>query len=221
MKDSAARIANSRPNRQKSGGPRTASGKARASRNALRHGLAALTHRSPEASSQIEQMAREICGTDTYPLLLEEARSIAECELMLRCVRAEKLAVVERLFDGTAIALANKRDNSIALAKEKMRETGLAFEEIARMKARYGARDAQWPLILGPYHVELPAHPGWWPKPPPERDEVDALCEALPDLIRLDRYERRAWSRRTRHLRRFMMIKSTSPSQEARRRKAP
>jgi hypothetical protein len=28
-----------------------------------------------------------------------------------------------------------------------------------------------------------------------ERDEHEALKEAIPDLIRLERYERRAWSR--------------------------
>ena len=39
------------------------------------------------------------------------------------------------------------------------------------------------------------------------RDELAALEEASLDLIRLDRYERRAWSRQKRAMRSFMNIK--------------
>ena len=40
-----------------------------------------------------------------------------------------------------------------------------------------------------------------------ERDETAALEEAAIDLIRLDRYERRAWSRQKRALRAFINLK--------------
>jgi len=36
---------------------------------------------------------------------------------------------------------------------------------------------------------------------PEVRDEVECLCLALPDLLRLERYERRALSRRRRAIR--------------------
>jgi hypothetical protein len=39
------------------------------------------------------------------------------------------------------------------------------------------------------------------------RDETAALEEAALDLVRLDRYERRAWSRQKRAMRSFMNIK--------------
>ena len=45
------------------------------------------------------------------------------------------------------------------------------------------------------------------PVPIKVRDEVDTMREAIPDLKRLMRYERRAWSRRKRALRNFMDIK--------------
>jgi hypothetical protein len=48
----------------------------------------------------------------------------------------------------------------------------------------------------------------WSPSPIIERDEHDALSEALPDLDRLIRYERRAWSRRKRTVREFIAIKA-------------
>ena len=43
-----------------------------------------------------------------------------------------------------------------------------------------------------------------------ERNEFDAMCLALPDLRRRDRYARRAWSRRMRAIDRFIAIKARS-----------
>jgi hypothetical protein len=43
---------------------------------------------------------------------------------------------------------------------------------------------------------------------PDDRDELDALCGAGPDLKRLARYERRAWSARKRAFLEFMEAKS-------------
>jgi hypothetical protein len=40
-----------------------------------------------------------------------------------------------------------------------------------------------------------------------ERNDHEALKEALPDLKRLDRYERRVWSAQKRAIREFMNIK--------------
>ena len=40
-----------------------------------------------------------------------------------------------------------------------------------------------------------------------KRDEYEALEAGVPDLIRLERYERRAWSRQKRALRDFMNTK--------------
>ena len=43
-----------------------------------------------------------------------------------------------------------------------------------------------------------------------ERDEYEALEAAILDLIRLGRYERRAWSRQKRAIGEFMKIKMAS-----------
>ena len=42
-----------------------------------------------------------------------------------------------------------------------------------------------------------------------QRDEHEAMQEAIPDLVRLERYERRAWSRQQRAIRKFLGIKFT------------
>jgi hypothetical protein len=39
---------------------------------------------------------------------------------------------------------------------------------------------------------------------PPDRDEVDAFCEAIPDLKKLERYEQRTLSRQNRAIRDFL-----------------
>jgi hypothetical protein len=95
---SPTQIAANRRNGRRSRGPRTATGKSRASRNALRYGLAAITHRNPAQSPLIERIARAICADDQNPLLLEHALTIAENEIVLIRVRAERVAAIERRY---------------------------------------------------------------------------------------------------------------------------
>ena len=103
-------------NGRKSRGPRTSAGKARASRNARRHGLAAFSSKDdPVMVEQIEQMVNAICADDDDPLLRQQAGMIAENQLWLSCVKAEKVALIERLRDPTAFALS--KDTSLAQAK--------------------------------------------------------------------------------------------------------
>jgi hypothetical protein len=42
---------------------------------------------------------------------------------------------------------------------------------------------------------------------PDKGDDVDSLCAALPELVALERYERRALSRRRRAIRRFNALR--------------
>jgi hypothetical protein len=203
---SARKIAANRSNARKSRGPQTAAGKFNASRNALRHGLSAVTQRNSVRFAETERIAMAICSGESDPLLFEQALVIAESEVLLRSVRAERVAMIERLHDGTAIALA-KGDNSMALAKARLDQGMLAFDELDRIRIRLGLTNDGLP-IWTPELEDRPLEPGWRPAPPKIRDEVDAFFEALPDLERLDRYERRAWSRRKRAIRNFMEIKS-------------
>ena len=105
---SERKIAANRINARKSRGPRSAAAKARVSHNALRHGLAALKHLDAALPRDIELMANAICAGDTNPLLFEQALVIAESEMVLRCVRAQRIAVIERLRDIKAMPLAKE-----------------------------------------------------------------------------------------------------------------
>src|SRR5271169_4217282 len=59
------------------GGPKTAAGKRIASRNALRHGLTAVTHRRFAHPTDIERFAKALCGSDDDPNLFEDALDVA------------------------------------------------------------------------------------------------------------------------------------------------
>jgi hypothetical protein len=203
---SEKKIAANRANARKSCGPRTASGKGRISRNALRHGLAALKHLDPKLPQDTERMAKVICGDDTNPLLFEQAVMIAESEMVLGCVQAECVGVIERLRDVTAIALA-KGDNRIALAKAKSREVRLAWAELVPLRAKIDAMTKEEQIKLAEEEERRERESASMHAPIEERDEFDAMREAMPDLKRLARYERRAWSRRKRAIRTFIEIK--------------
>jgi hypothetical protein len=74
------RAAAKRQNARASTGPRTAAGKARVARNALRHGLTAPVAADSAFAPQIEAMARKICGSlpnvrrDDWSRAMPEAR---------------------------------------------------------------------------------------------------------------------------------------------------
>ena len=214
---SEKKIAANRINGQQSRGPRTAAGKSRASRNALRHGLATITCDNSVLFPEIERLAKAICGGDTNPLLFEQALLIAESEIVLRCVRAERAGSIERLRDTTAEPLANG-DNRLALARAKFNEAKLQYEKLIKAKgARDDDRSGKAKTETGAVdNDEVKGESGAVEgqasdnneEEPTLRDEFDAMHAARPDLDRLVRYERRAFSRRKRAIRDFIEIKA-------------
>ena len=225
------KIAANRRNSRKSTGPRTAAGKTDASRSALRHGLAAITHRQPAPSIEIEEFARALCGDDADPALFAHAVKIAEREMDLRAIRAQQVVVVERLHEPYLVPFA-KKDNMLQLAKGRYMEGWLAEWEIAALV----------PKLLEKYKDHMPPPNELDDKDPDivplrlkvlleesdyideetregarkqikereqieRRDEYEALGAAVDDLIRLDRYERRAWSRQKRAVREFILFR--------------
>jgi hypothetical protein len=202
---SARKIAANRLNSRKSCGPRSKAGKAHASLNARRHGLSTIARGNPTFLPEIERMAKAICADDTNPPVLDQALIIAENALVLRCVQAERVAVVERLWDAKATALA-KRCNYAALVKARMREFELAHDELEQIEPIvYSMMEPGRTMPL--WEGGSGKNKGEYYEPVPERDEVDAMRAAMPDLVRLMRYERRAWSRQKRAIRRFMNAK--------------
>lgn len=229
---SQRKIAANRSNCRKSCGPRTAAGKAKASRNAVRHGLAAITRPHPPLSPEIERLAKAICAENDDPALVAQAQAIAANELVLRAVREQQIAVIERLRESTAIALA-KGDNSLEIAKGRFMQSWLAHRDIVSLVPKAiekykeqspgpeaSVADAEFDPPLVPLHLKVLLEEPDWNEPDEgvlalarkeikkeERNECEALEAAAPDLVRLDRYERRAWSRQKRAIRNFIDTK--------------
>jgi hypothetical protein len=236
---SERKTATNRSNSRTSCGPRSAAGKNKVSRNAMRHGLAALVHRQPVPSAQIEQLADAICGGEQYPLLHEQAGIIAETALILQAVQAQKSALIERLRDREAIALASG-DNGLIRAKARHLQSERSIEHLSALCAGVLERNKNRlePAVKGeaiqpngcllgdfvPLQIKLldeyaqadgsmveayetrSERLDQAGKLLKERNERQAVLEALPDLVRLDRYERRAWSRQKRAIRNFIRI---------------
>jgi hypothetical protein len=210
--------------RTRSGGPHTGAGKMRSSLNAMRHGLAASQHRQTAPPDTVDCLAQAICGGKDDAELLAAARATAETAFVLHVIWQQKLIVIERLKDATAIAL-RKGDNSFALAKARFLEAWIAYREIQKLV----------PQVIKKYEVNIPPKDldgdivpvkikALVEEPTDEeqqralqfarreiqcqqRNEYEALEEAIPDLIRLERYERRAWSRQKRAIREFVLIR--------------
>lgn len=97
MTGSGGKRAANRANAAKSTGPRSAAGKVRSSKNALRHGLN-LPITQSVASGEVEALARCLAGGD--PGRLGAARAAAEAQLDLRRIRgAENLILVKTIGD--------------------------------------------------------------------------------------------------------------------------
>ena len=88
-----------RRNAAQSTGPRSATGKARVRRNALRHGLRAIRLDEPRARAEVQRIVRMLCPGDADPRCVDQAMTIAECHVMLSRVRAARVAMIERIQD--------------------------------------------------------------------------------------------------------------------------
>jgi len=81
------KITANRANARASTGPKTADGRARAARNALRHALSIPVCSNPALSEEVETLAREIAGSGANEETQELARRVAEAQIDLRRVR--------------------------------------------------------------------------------------------------------------------------------------
>ena len=202
---SERRILANQINGKKSRGPQTWAGKMRARQNALRHGLSTIGISNPIYANEIAEIVKAICGDRNDPLLIEQAVVIAESVVVLRYVRIEQAAAIDWFRHS---ATTSGRQHGVAEPKARFNEMEVALAELQRIHF-FAKGPSKLPgEMRNPTEKpkKPPAGPDWMPQR--ERSEEEAMRAAMPELRRLARYERRAWSRRKRALRRFMEIEA-------------
>jgi hypothetical protein len=188
---SAGRTKANRANARASTGPRTAQGRTHSARNARRHGLSLPVLSNPALSEEVEPLARDIAGAGATPEILELARRIAESQIDLRRVRSARHELLSSaLCDPDYVSPAAKRKRAkLAVEAAKLRAR-LAFSPHLRST----------PLIaqlLTGLESSLQSPPGG-----PQKFAT-ILADMTGQLAAMDRYERRALSRRKFAIRAF------------------
>jgi hypothetical protein len=172
-------------------------GRARSAENALRHGLNRVSRRHPLYQEDIYTIAKMMCADDGNPELFEAAVRVAECDVLIREARLYRHRMVLRLLDAYSLPLGaanEERKNRVEMFDKKI-EAGAKLVKIAPGKSSAPEERTEFNALAKEYF--------FWPK---DRRPEEALTLAVPELIRISRYERRAWSRRKRALLAFMAI---------------
>jgi len=167
----------SRRNGSKGRGPKSAEGLRRASQNARIHGLNIPVSADPELSSRAERLARLIGGPNANDSTLHEARVIAEAQMELQRVRRLRL---ERLLHPS-------------LVKKPLTLTGL--------RTLIKSVEASIPDMWDQMDIVDKAVEDLLPKVEPQLH--DKIGQVVASFKKLDRYEKRALSRRKFAMRRF------------------
>ena len=167
-------------------------------------------------------LAKAICNGATDPLLFEQALIIAENGFVLDCVQTEWLAAIERHRDRAATPLATG-DLGLARAKARLGRAKLSYQMLVEAPRKHAAANNATSSNAAPTTAASAGEAQMRSNRqreraatdqagrgtlPLERDEFEAMRWAMPDLNRLQRYRRRAWSRHRRAFHRFMEIHS-------------
>jgi hypothetical protein len=172
---SGHKIKANRTNAQASTGPKTADGRARAARNALRHGLSLPVCSNPVLSEEVETLAREIAGPGADAKTQDLARQVAEAQIDLRRVRYARHKLLSD-------ALADPHYDS-----------GREAIAVLRSLPRKNAPDLPVENLVA-FVNSTPQGPNKF---------ATILSQQAKQLLAMDRYERRALSRRRSAIRAF------------------
>jgi hypothetical protein len=176
---SERKIRANRANARASTGPKTARGRSHATRNALRHALSLPVSSDPFLSEEVEALAREIVGTDANVEKQQFAHRIAEAQIDLRRVRHARHQIVSQALSDpdyeSQVMLRNKAALAIRILRRSDPDTPMPDEVVEFLSSK----------PQGPYKF------------------ATIVADKTRRLLALDRYERRALSRRKFAIRAF------------------
>ena len=169
---SIRKIKANRANARASTGPTTAQGRARTARNALRHALSLPVSCDPVLSEAVDALARKITGPGADANIQELARRVAEAEIDLGRVRYAR----HRLLNCA------------------LRDPDYEFEARVREKDALVWRCARVDGAFTPKPYDVLEFLNSKPEGPLKLAMI--LSDQARQLLAMDRYERRALSRR-------------------------
>jgi hypothetical protein len=175
---SARQLAANRLNAQRSVGPRSPRGKARASVNARRHGLSVPAIADPRLDSEVRELAQRIAGTRADPSY--QALSVAHAQIDLERVRrlrhdwiATALRDLTQAADREADKVGDVLEDILGILRTIKSGPNSASPTVARLEQITALRRASRARRKGVDHTAM-----------------------IGALARLDRYERLCLSRR-------------------------
>jgi hypothetical protein len=167
---SERKIKANRENARASTGPKTPHGRARAARNAFRHGLSLPVYCDPGLSEEVEALAQVIAGPDANTEIKELAHRIAELELDVRRVRRVRHELLSRALGNPGYASGAKIREAIISQLRRGNAGNVSTEHLLKLVIPRAAEGPQKFAVILRYEGKR--------------------------LLVLDRYERRALSRR-------------------------
>lgn len=168
------KLAANRANARLGTGPKTAAGKSISAQNARRHGLSVSISSDPYYSGRITDLVTKIADANAAPNILQGARRVAEAQSDIFRIRRKR-------FDLLSCALYEP---------EYLDKYRKARDAVLKIVSRF-ARQSGAETVLPPKLAKLVNSDfRWMPKGPQKLEYI------LEDLRVMDRYERRALSRR-------------------------
>ena len=175
---SKRKIRANRANARASTGPKSRQGRARAARNALRHGLNLPVCADPALAEEVEALTHEIAGSDASAEIRELARQVAEAQIDLRRVRYARQQLLSR-------NLSDPDYRSRFRSRAQVRAANKAIDLLRRFAPKVHASVVA---------KRLPPMTG-------RRNSYLILSQEAPHLMTMDRYEQRALRRRNSAIR--------------------